>query len=520
MTVVNVLLRLLVAALSGLALSGAFEPLAHTWMAPLAVAGLALGVHGLRARSAWLVGLVFGVAYFFTLQWWMRAVGPDAWFGLSALEAAFYAPLASAWAALQSRGRWWPWWCAVVWVAVESVRCTWPFSGMPWGRLSYSVADSVWAPGLPWLGFTGTSLLLCLLGTCLAALLLSPRRHSLTRVGVMSALLCATLLPWGVRGAYSSIDDGAGERAVVAVVQGDVPGAGDDLVSVHREVTDNHVRASVALADAVERGEVERPAFVVWPENSTAVDPFSNSRTRSGIEEAVRELGVPVLVGAMVDDVRDDRVLNQGVVWDPVTGPSERYTKWHPVPFGEYVPWRDLVFKQNLGRLHEVGRDMLSGDRTEPLSIAGIEVADAICFDVAYDDGIHAQVRNGAELLVVQTSNATFIHTDQVDQQYAITRLRALETGRSLAVASTNGISGIVGPDGSTIARAAKRSTETVVEEVVLRAAVTPAVRMDAWPGRLSVLASIVVLGGPLLSRTMAYIRRRNSRAPSPEVIT
>ena len=73
---------------------------------------------------------------------------------------------------------------------------------------------------------------------------------------------------------------------------------------------------------------------------------------------------------------------------------------------------------------------MLSGTRDEPLRVAGIEVADAICFDVAYDDGIYDQVASGAELLAVQTSNAIFIFTDQIDQQFAITRLRAIETGR------------------------------------------------------------------------------------------
>lgn len=522
-TVVKFVLRLLVAAVAGLAMAGAFEPLAMTWLAPVAVAAFALSVHGLRARSAWAPGLVFGVAFFFTLQWWMRAVGPDAWFGLSALEAVFYAPLASLWAALQSRTRWWPWWSAVAWVAVETIRSGWPFSGMPWGRLSYSVADSVWAAALPWIGFTGVSLLLCITGTGLAAFLLHLTGPAATRRprrlhGIVAATLAGvTVLPWAVTSVFSSPDVGDGESsAVVAVVQGDVPGSGDDLVSVHREVTDNHVRATRDLADQVNDGSVPRPDFVVWPENSTAVDPFADARTGSGIEDAVRAVDVPVLVGAMVDDVREDRVLNQGIVWDPVTGPGDRYTKWHPVPFGEYVPWRDLIFKQNLGRLHEVGRDMLSGTRTAPLTIGGLQVADAICFDVAYDDGIHAQISEGAELVVVQTSNAMFIHTHQVDQQYAITRLRALETGRSVAVASTNGLTGLITPDGETLAGVERRTTDVAVAEVPVRGTVTPAVWLGAVPGQLAVLVTVVILGLLLLGRFLPYIRGRNSPDTQP----
>jgi hypothetical protein len=140
-------------------------------------------------------------------------------------------------------------------------------------------------------------------------------------------------------------------------------------------------------------------------------------------------------------------VLNQGIVWNPQTGAADRYTKWHPVPFGEYIPMRSVFMRYNFfDRLREVSRDMLSGTRTEPLDIAGVKVADAICFDIAYDDGLTAQLRTGAQLLVVQSSQATFIHTDQTDQQFAITRLRAMETGRWVAVATTNGVSGLIAP--------------------------------------------------------------------------
>ena len=97
---------------------------------------------------------------------------------------------------------------------------------------------------------------------------------------------------------------------------------------------------------------------------------------------------------------------------------------------------------------------MLSGSRQEPLPIGDSLVAAAICFDVAYDDGLHAQLAAGGQLVTVQTSNAMFIHTDQIDQQFEISRLRAQETGRYVLVAATNGVSGIIAPDGTVLARA------------------------------------------------------------------
>jgi apolipoprotein N-acyltransferase len=216
----------------------------------------------------------------------------------------------------------------------------------------------------------------------------------------------------------------------------------------------------------------------------------------SGLQAAAEAIGVPVLVGGLVDG-GPDHVLNQGIVWDPVTGPGERYTKWHPVVYGEYIPFRGFMRAIGLeehGQFARIPRDMVSGNRTSPLPVNGIEIADSICFDIAYDDGIYAQVEQGADMLTVQTSNASFIFTDQINQQFAITRLRAIETGRWLAVASTNGISGVIRPDGSVAAEAEPRTTSVLVEEVRLMSGLTPAVRLGAWPGRAFVLLTCVGL--------------------------
>ena len=243
----------------------------------------------------------------------------------------------------------------------------------------------------------------------------------------------------------------------VAAVQGDVPGDGTDVLLDFRQVTENYVQATVDLASDVEAGRAERPDFVLWPENSTAVDPFADQQTRTGIQTAAAAIGVPILVGAIVD-AGAEHVLNQGIVWDPVLGGGDRYTKRHPVPFGEYIPWRN-VFGDSFGKLDMIPRDMVSGTRSTPLRVAGTQVADAICFDIAYDDGLYDQVDHGAEMVVVQTSNAMFIHTAQIEQQFEISRARAIEFGRYVAIASINGRSGIIAPDGSVVTQAEPRTT-------------------------------------------------------------
>ena len=495
-------LRLLLALASGVVLSLAFEPVAAPIVIPFAIAGFVLSVRGLRIRSGWLPGLAFGIGFQYVLLFWMRAVGSDAWLALAGAEAAFLAVLGSL-TALLVRHRWWPLWVAAAWVAVEVWRSGWPFSGMPWGRLAFAVVDTPVANALPWVGSVGVSFLLALSGTLLAWLVVARGREQLVAAGVLVAVVAVSMLP-----AVVPWDSAPTGEATVAAVQGDVPGNGDDILYDYRQVTQNQVDVTVQLARDVRAGTAERPDFVLWPENSTAVDPFPDAQTNAAIRTASDAIGVPILVGAIVD-AGPEHVLNQGIVWDPVSGAGDRYTKRHPVHFGEYIPGRAL-FTRQFGRLAEIPRDMLSGTRETPLRIAGVEVADAICFDVAYDDGIYAQVSRGAQLLTVQTSNATFIHTDQIDQQFAITRLRAIETGRWLVVASTNGVSGVISPDGSVIASAAPRTQRVLVEQVGLDDTITPAVRLGVWTGRFCIALTAVGLLLAVLAGRLPYRRRWN----------
>ena len=115
---------------------------------------------------------------------------------------------------------------------------------------------------------------------------------ALCLVGLVALLAVPALVPWTAT---------ADREVTVAAVQGDVPGNGDDILYDYRQVTQNHVDATVDLARQVEAGEVPQPDLVVWPENSTAVDPFDDAETNAGIRAASSAIGVPILVGAIVD---------------------------------------------------------------------------------------------------------------------------------------------------------------------------------------------------------------------------
>jgi len=503
--------RALVGLASGISLALAFEPFDLPLLLPLGVAGFAWSLHGVSARrGAWL-GLLSGAAFLFVHLFWMRSVGWDAWLMISVLETSFFLPLGAA-VAVVSRVRLWPLWTAALWVGAENWRGGWPFGGMPWGRLAYATPDTPFAAALPYVGSTGAGLLVALVGTSLAWAVLRGRAGArrpvvLAALGLVLATALPVLLP------YDAPTTGA---VTVAAVQGDVPGDGTDILYDSRQVSQNQVDVTMRLAEDVDRGAVPAPDFVVWPENSTAVDPFLDAPINASINEAVAAVGVPILVGAIVDHPEPGKILNQGIVWTPESGAGDRYTKRHPVPYGEYIPWRDSnPLTSRFDELARVARDMQSGTRLDPLRIGGTSVADAICFDVAYDDGIYGQVERGAELLVVQTSNATFIETSQIDQQFDITRVRALETGRYAVVAATNGVAGVIAPDGSVVTRLTPRTQGYALEEVTLTDAVPPGIRLGPWLGR----AALVVGVCAVLLALVPYRRARRKERTHHDAI-
>lgn len=500
-------LRCLLALVGGLVLAAAFEPIGHAWLMPPAIAALVFSVRGLAPRRAWLPSLLFGITFIYAVMVWMRSVGTDAWIAMCALEAAFFVPLGVG-LAWSLRSRAWPLLAALWWVGIETLRSGFPFSGMPFGRLVYATAGTPWADAIPWIGMTGVSLLVALTGTTLAWLVMEVRSPTRRTYAVAAGLTVATVAP--VLVAFPVEESGT---VTVAAVQGDVPGTGLNVPAVHREVTANHVRLTTELAEAVEAGEQPRPDFVVWPENSTAVDPFLDPGVNAGIVAASDAIDVPIIVGGTNSNPLDDtQVLNQGIVYHPGLGGGDRYTKRHPVPYGEYIPFRDVSWMPSTyGRLTEVPRDMVRGTSLEPLRVGDVRVADAICFDVAYDEGIAGQVARGAELVTVQTSNAMFSQTSQLDQQFEISRLRAQETGRWVVVAAINGISGVVRPDGSVVASVPARGQEVLVEEVGLSTTTTPAVLLGVWPARLA----LIFLLGHTVAVLIAYRRRRRGDRPA-----
>jgi apolipoprotein N-acyltransferase len=299
--------------------------------------------------------------------------------------------------------------------------------------------------------------------------------------------------------------------SVMAVVQGDVPHT-RQLADMLRAttVTDNHAALTRTLAAEVRAGRRGRPDVVVWPENSTDVDPADSPQVYAAISDAVGAVGRPVLVGAVLD-APHDHVYNAGQLWLPGRGPVETYVKRTLVPFGEYVPWRSLL-APHINLLSLVPHDFTPGTRPVVFPIGRTRLGDVICYEIAFDQLVRSDVRAGANVLVEQTNDATYERdgqTGETEQQLQMARLRAIEHHRTVLVASTSGVSAVIAPDGTVRARTGLWQPALLDVTVPLQSDITLADRVGAWPE-----AGICALTiGALLTACATRLRRRRSRS-------
>ncbi|MBO4210940.1 apolipoprotein N-acyltransferase, partial [Micromonospora echinofusca] len=274
----------------------------------------------------------------------------------------------------------------------------------------------------------------------------------------------------------------------VAVVQGNVPRLGLDFNAQRRAVLDNHVNATVRLAQDVAAGRVVQPQLVVWPENSSDIDPLRNADAAARISLAADTVRAPILVGAVLGGPRAGQVRNAGLLWRPGSGPDleQTYVKRHPVPFAEYVPMRDIA-RMVSSQVDRVRSDFVAGDRPGVVSTGAVTVGDVICFEVAYDAVVRDTVTGGAQILAVQTNNATFDEAE-ARQQLAMVRLRAVEHGREALMASTVGVSGFVDASGRVSGATGFNTGAVVVAQMGTGAGLTVATRLAWWPEALGVV--------------------------------
>ncbi|WP_245822756.1 apolipoprotein N-acyltransferase [Brachybacterium avium] len=348
----------------------AFPPYDLWMLLPVAIALLCAG---LLVRSAWLAGLVsllWGLGLFIPLTAWASTyAGTTPWIALGVFEALYIVVFGLlARTVMVRRGL-----CfssaiivSALWVAIETLRSSAPWGGLPWGASAFALAKSPLLHLSPWIGIAGLAFVVALLGQLLlfgALAVLGRRRRGFTGFSgvwpfaiAVAAVLVTVVVPHPVNRA--PVDR---PTMTIAAIQGSMSEIDPVSYTMPDDVFSNHLAVTEDVLDRTEQNTTALD-LIVWPEDSTGWDPRQDPQLAQQLTTAAQRADAPILVGTQVRVGEDER-LNQSVLFTPEHTTPYAYSKRHPVPFGEYIPMRGL-FSRLSDKVDLVSLDMIPGRRS------------------------------------------------------------------------------------------------------------------------------------------------------------
>ena len=459
------------AALSGVLLALSFPSVGHPGAAWVALTPLLVVLHGIRSpRLAFGLGLTTGAIHFAgTLPWLTQVMIEFGGFPLpvgvaiNGLLVAYLALFPAAFAVMlvvlcARLGSWGLLGAAPIWLTTELGRL-WLLGGFPWELLGYSQTPVLPVAQLASVfGVHGVTLLVVLINSAVALALVGPRVHRKAVLAVAAGVL-GTVVLFGMWRLTDNRLVREGTPLRVGLVQGNIlqddkwdPAMRSTILNRYLDLSRQSVAAGARL--------------IVWPEAATPFR-FEDNPDGETIRQLARTTGAHLLFGSVQRrDAPVPQIFNAAFVVQPDGETAAVYRKIHLVPFGEYVPFRSLLFFAS--PLVEAVAPFSPGTGPVTLPVGGHLISTAICYEIIYPALVRSFVRQGSELLTTITNDAWYGRTAAPHQHFQQATMRAIEQGRYLVRAANTGISGVVDPYGRVLARSALFEAMAMTEDVRL----------------------------------------------------
>jgi apolipoprotein N-acyltransferase len=474
--------------LAGVAVALAMPPWGWWPLAPVGLAIWALLLDDERPTERALVSVLVAWGWFLPANIWMVKftpvgwpIGVMVWFGaLAGVIGALVPPTAARFVALPGLVVLWEW---LRWHA--------PFGGVPLSMLAYTQGRGPLLPVARIAGSLGVSAAVAFAGAALGAVL--ARRWKL---GGVTALVIVAVAVGGVWA-----PDGHPVRTIeVAAIQGGGPQETRSAGTDYRQVFLRHFDATERIA-----GDVD---LVVWPENVVSVSDFRHSLEYTEVSQLAKEHHATFVVG-VVEDVPGEpqSFLNQAVVFGPDGRELDRYDKVRRVPFGEYVPLRNLL--DPIAHAQLPPKDAVVGTGPNVADTPAGRVGMVISWEVFFPRRVRSAVTDDAQIVLNPTNGSSYWLTQVQTQQIASSALRAVESGRWVVQAAPTGFSAVVDPAGNVHDRTAVGESAVVQHRVQLRDGAT--IAMVVGDG----IAVAVGIGSALAATTWDRRERRRARGSS-----
>ncbi|MBS1303210.1 apolipoprotein N-acyltransferase [Loktanella sp. SALINAS62] len=473
--------------LAGLLALGVFIALSHApfdlW--PAAMLGWALALAVLTTaptlRAAMVAMGALGLGYFgFTLRWLVEPFLVDAatwgWaaplgVSLMALRETLFWVVAVAAARLIGAGRL-P--ALVLCLTLAEALRGYLFTGFPWALIGHALIPM---PLSQLAAFGGPHLLTLLLLIISAGLVMLARGRWW---GGVPAVLAGLALPLLAPGPADTVDG-----PLIRIVQPNAPQ--DEKWDPERNRVFFNRMMDATRADPV-------PDLIVWPETAIPVRLDYSWPELEAMADAAR--GAPLITG--INRVEDGQYYNSLIVLGRGAQVQDVYDKSHLVPFGEYVPFGDVLKSLGVrGLAPSDGGGFAKGlPRQSLIDLPGIGAARAlICYEGIFAEEITVA---GARprLLVMITNDAWFGEAAGPQQHLAQARLRAIEQGLPMVRSANTGISAMIDARGRILASLPLGQAGHI--DAALPPALSPTVytRWGDWPVMLLVLLGLCATWG------------------------
>ena len=391
-----------------------------------------------------LIGFITGFVFFAGLLYWIlyiKELGFLAW-PLWLLLACYLALYVALFASLL---RFAPLLAApFLWVVLEYLRGI-IFTGFPWGLLGYSqykLAPLLQLGSL--FGVYGVSFVIVLVNAGVASSLIKVKQGKAAFLGpVCAALVLIAVFSYGLvelNGMESKLSLKAvakPDSVSVCVLQGNI--AQD--VKWDEKFTEENFRTYTELALSN-----KKPVdLYLWPESASTVFLRSEKKYAAVVSGIAQAAGAPQFVGTpdaiFKKDGRVDKLYVSAFLFDRYGKFSGAYNKTHLVPFGEYIPLRNIL--KGVSKL-EYGVSDYSPGSGATIFTAGKRFSPLICYEVIFPEIARQRANDGAEYLVNITNDAWYQKSAMPYQHFSMLAFRAVETRLNIARAANTGISGFV----------------------------------------------------------------------------
>jgi len=430
----------------------------------------------LSSKKSFLSGFIFGCVAYGVILLGIQSIGLEAWIPLTFLMGLMYGVFSKLFSYLNTKSGNNFYVLLAALAVFDLIRAYFPFGGFPWGFPSTVLLtgpiDSPLFFEVPLtfrnFGPTGSSLLLQSLPLVIALGFFSKSKpkNYLKDYSIFLLIIFTKYISNNVVNAHQHTQIDTSELNIT-IVQGNspCPGAKNRCSNERQKIYDSHLAQTQSL-----EGNFD---LVVWPESSTGFnnDPGVHSRVQNDVSAQALRLDSYFLIGGD-RPVQKEYFENYGIFINREGEVVDQYLKQHPVPFGEYIPFRKYL--DWIPPLALVPRDMIRGDGQKIFMVNDTKISTVISFEGSFQRYIRNSVLDGAELVVILTNQASYGESGMSDQFILMSRANAISNERPIVHAAITGKSAFIDHNGKVISKTELFETTTLNEKLEVRQTETP----------------------------------------------